>query len=110
MNHFLDLASCTTDELNELINLALELKAHWCAGGNEPILKGKTLAMVFQKPSLRTRVSFEMGMKHLGGSAIMLGPQRDWLGCARECTGCCACAFALCAGNHGSCFRPCRCS
>ena len=80
MNHFLDLASCTTDELKDLIDLALELKAHWCAGGNEPILKGKTLAMVFQKPSLRTRVSFEMGMKHLGGSAIMLGPQEIGLG------------------------------
>ena len=49
MKHFLDLASCTTDELTDLIDLALELKARWRAGGNEPILRGKTLAMVFQK-------------------------------------------------------------
>ncbi len=80
MKHFLDLASCSSDELHELIELALRLKAEWRAGGNAPILQGKTLGMIFQKPSLRTRVSFEMGMKHLGGDAIMLGPQEVGLG------------------------------
>ncbi len=80
MRHFLDLASCSTDELHELIESALRLKLEWRNGGNEPILRGKTLGMVFQKPSLRTRVSFEMGMKHLGGGAIMLGPQEIGLG------------------------------
>ena len=80
MRHFLDLASCSSDELHELIELALRLKAEWRAGGNAPILQGKTLGMIFQKPSLRTRVSFEMGMKHLGGDAIMLGPQEVGLG------------------------------
>ncbi|MYI42023.1 MAG: ornithine carbamoyltransferase [Chloroflexi bacterium] len=62
------------------MELALQLKAEWRAGGNQPILRGKTLGMIFQKPSLRTRVSFEMGMKHLGGDAIMLGPQEIGLG------------------------------
>lgn len=80
MKHFLDLASCSTDELHELIELALSLKSEWRAGGNQPRLRGKTLGMIFQKPSLRTRVSFEMGMKHLGGDAIMLGPHEIGLG------------------------------
>ena len=80
MRHFLDLASCSSDELHELIELALSLKAEWRAGGNAPILQSKTLGMIFQKPSLRTRVSFEMAMKHLGGDAIMLGPQEIGLG------------------------------
>lgn len=80
MKHFLDLASCSSDELHDLIELALSLKADWRDGGNEPTLQGKTLGMIFQKPSLRTRVSFEMAMKHLGGDAIMLGPQEIGLG------------------------------
>ncbi len=80
MKHFLDLASCSSDELHELVELALGLKAEWRDGGNEPMLRGKTLGMIFQKPSLRTRVSFEMAMRHLGGDAIMLGPQEIGLG------------------------------
>ena len=80
MKHFLDLASFTSDELRDLLDEALRLKAEWLAGGNAPILAGKTLGMIFMKPSLRTRVSFEMGMKHLGGDAIMLGPQEIGLG------------------------------
>ena len=52
----------------------------WRSGGNKPVLKGKALAMVFQKPSLRTRVSFEIGMQQLGGTALMIGPQEIGLG------------------------------
>ncbi|MYD09020.1 MAG: ornithine carbamoyltransferase [Boseongicola sp. SB0673_bin_14] len=80
MKHFLDLASLSSDELQELIDIALRLKAEWRDGGNAPCLQGKTLGMIFQKPSLRTRVSFEMAMKHLGGDAIMLGPGEIGLG------------------------------
>lgn len=80
MKHFLDLASCSTEELHALLETALLLKREWRNGGNQPLLRGKTLGMIFQKPSLRTRVSFEMAMKHLGGSAIMLGPQEIGLG------------------------------
>ncbi|RLC79411.1 MAG: ornithine carbamoyltransferase [Chloroflexi bacterium] len=80
MNHFLDLADLTPDELRGLLNLALELKKEWKAGGNHPLLKGKTLGLVFQKPSLRTRVSFEMGMIHLGGQALYLSPFEIKLG------------------------------
>jgi len=80
MKHFLDLASLSTREMEYLLQLALQLKLEWKSGGNRPVLQNKTLGMVFQKPSLRTRVSFEMAMKHLGGSAIMLGPQEIGLG------------------------------
>ena len=80
MKHFLDLASISSREVEYLIELALQLKMEWKSGGNRPVLQNKTLGMVFQKPSLRTRVSFEMAMKHLGGSAIMLGPQEIGLG------------------------------
>ena len=80
MKHFLNLADWSTRELEYLLELAISLKMEWQTGGNRPILQNKTLGMIFQKPSLRTRVSFEMAMKHLGGSAIMLGPQEVGLG------------------------------
>jgi ornithine carbamoyltransferase len=80
MRHFIDLAEWSTEDLRQLLDLAVQLKAEWRAGGNQPVLKGKALAMVFQKPSLRTRVSFEVGMQQLGGSALMIGPQEIGLG------------------------------
>lgn len=63
-----------------MIQLASHLKLEWQSGGNKPVLGGKTLGMIFQKPSLRTRVSFDVGMQHLGGHAIMMGPQEIGLG------------------------------
>jgi ornithine carbamoyltransferase len=80
MKDFLSIADVSTEELWELLRLARMLKAEWQAGGNEPILKGKVLGMIFQKPSLRTRVSFEVGMLHLGGSALYLSPNEIQLG------------------------------
>jgi len=80
MDHFLSLADLTPDQLRGLLTLAVELKKEWKADGNRPLLKGKTLGMVFQKPSLRTRVSFEMGMIHLGGQALYLSPSEIRLG------------------------------
>lgn len=80
MEHFLSLADLTPDELRGLLDLAVELKEEWKAGGNRPLLRGKTLGMIFQKPSLRTRVSFEMGMIHLGGQALYLSPFEVQLG------------------------------
>lgn len=80
MRHFLDLPSWTSKDLWQLIQLACHLKAEFQSGGNKPVLAGKLLAIVFQKPSLRTRVSFEVAMKHLGGDAIMLGPSEIGLG------------------------------
>ena len=80
MKDFLDLASWPTPDLLHLLKLAVHLKTEWQSGGNRPVLQNKILGMVFQKPSLRTRVSFEVGMQHLGGHAIMLGPQEIGLG------------------------------
>ncbi|MCW5878574.1 MAG: ornithine carbamoyltransferase [Anaerolineales bacterium] len=80
MQDFLALADLSTQEIQSLLDLAVDLKKEHAGGGNKPILQGKALAMVFQKPSLRTRVSFEMGMQHLGGHALYIGPQEIGLG------------------------------
>ncbi|MEA3309864.1 MAG: ornithine carbamoyltransferase [Chloroflexota bacterium] len=80
MKHFLSLADLTSDELQGLLDLALELKAAWQAGGNQPLLQGKVLGEIFQKPSLRTRVSFDVSMLQLGGHAIYLSPNEISLG------------------------------
>ncbi|GAB4581814.1 MAG: ornithine carbamoyltransferase [Anaerolineales bacterium] len=80
MKHFLDIENHSAEELQSLLDLAVQLKKEHKAGGNPPLLKGKALAMVFQKPSLRTRVSFEMGMQHLGGHALYLSPAEIGLG------------------------------
>lgn len=80
MKHFLTLTDWATSELWHILQLAGHLKLDWQSGGNRPVLKNKILAMIFQKPSLRTRVSFEVAMKHLGGDAIMLGPDEIGLG------------------------------
>jgi ornithine carbamoyltransferase len=80
MEHFLSLIDLTPDELHDLLKQAMNLKVERKARGNPPLLKDKTLGMVFQKPSLRTRVSFEMGMIHLGGQAIYISPFEIKLG------------------------------
>lgn len=80
MRHFLTLSDWTTRELWHIIQLAVFLKMEHQSGGNRPILQNKALGMIFQKPSLRTRVSFEMGMQHLGGHALYLSPAEIGLG------------------------------
>ncbi|MBP8000485.1 MAG: ornithine carbamoyltransferase [Chloroflexi bacterium] len=85
MKHFLSLLDFSPEELQNWLNLAHRLKQEWRTGGNRPILKGKNLALVFQKPSLRTRVSFEIGMVHLGGYAFYLSPAEIKMG-GREST------------------------
>lgn len=78
--NFLSITDYSTDELNHLFELAIDIKKKLKAGIPTPILQGKTLAMVFQKPSLRTRVSFEIGMHQLGGYAFYLSPDEIGLG------------------------------
>jgi ornithine carbamoyltransferase len=81
MKHFLSLADLSKSEFDDLMSLALDLKRERRERGrNEPLLAGKTLGMVFQKPSLRTRVSFEVGMLELGGHALYLSPNEIQLG------------------------------
>src|ERR1700720_440376 len=77
---FLDLSSLSSDEFHGLLTLAARLKAELKIGLEHPHLRGKTLAMIFQKPSLRTRITFETGMAQLGGHAIYLAPQDIGIG------------------------------
>jgi len=83
--NLVSLADLSTEEIWEILETALHLKRELRAGTRHRLLDGKTLAMVFQKPSLRTRVSFETGMWQLGGHAIYLGPDDIKLG-KRETT------------------------
>jgi len=80
MRHFLDLADWTPIEIDELLTLATDLRREWQQGGNRLLLGGQVLAMIFQKPSLRTRVSFDVAMLHLGGHALYLSPAEIALG------------------------------
>ncbi len=77
---FIAIADYSPGDLQGLLDLAISLKKEHAQGGNKPVLKGKVLAMVFQKPSLRTRVSFDMAMRHLGGDALYLSPSEIGLG------------------------------
>ncbi|MDY4137794.1 MAG: ornithine carbamoyltransferase [Eubacteriales bacterium] len=72
MKHLLKLLDLTPGEIRDLLDLADRLKADNKAGIPHPILKGKTLGMIFEKSSTRTRVSFETGMYQLGGHALFL--------------------------------------
>ena len=72
MKHLLKLKDLTKNEINEVLNLADQLKFERKNGIAHPLLAGKTLGMIFQKSSTRTRVSFETGMYQLGGSALFL--------------------------------------
>ena len=72
MKHLLKLQDLSAKEINEILNLADQLKFEKKNGIAHPLLKGKTLGMIFSKSSTRTRVSFEVGMYDLGGSALFL--------------------------------------
>ena len=74
--HFLSLLDLTPDELHGVINRAIELKQSPVSD----VFSGKVLAMIFEKSSTRTRISFEAGMAQLGGSAIFLSPRDTQLG------------------------------
>ena len=80
MKDFVTLADLSPDQVWHLLELARELKEEWRSGGNAPRLRGKVLGMIFQKPSLRTRVSFDVAMLHLGGHALYLSPNEIQLG------------------------------
>ncbi|GGO02737.1 ornithine carbamoyltransferase [Haloarcula pellucida] len=76
--HLLDVDDLTTDELSAVLARAAEIKAD--PGDYEDLLDQQTLGMIFEKPSTRTRVSFETGMTQLGGHALFLGPDDIHLG------------------------------
>ncbi len=81
MKDFLSISDYTADEIKDMLDLAMDLKKQYLKkGSNKKIFKGKVLGMIFQKPSLRTRVSFDMAMRHGGGDALYLSPNEIGLG------------------------------
>ena len=78
--HFLTLADFTADELNRVVRRGVVLKEMWRQGQRYAPLAGRTLAMIFELSSTRTRVSFEAGMHQLGGHALSLSPNDSHLG------------------------------
>jgi ornithine carbamoyltransferase len=80
MKHFLAISDLSSGEVQDLLDLAIKLKEEYSKKGNPPYFKGKVLGMIFQKPSLRTRVSFDMAMRHMGGDALYLSPNEIGLG------------------------------
>jgi ornithine carbamoyltransferase len=73
MRHLLTTADLTTAEIERIFSITEDLKTKVAKGLREPLLPGRVMALLFEKPSLRTRVSFEAGMGHLGGSTLFLG-------------------------------------
>lgn len=79
--NFLAISDFSSKEILDMLNIAIDLKKErFEKGENKPLLKGKVLGMIFQKPSLRTRVSFDMAMRHLSGDALYLSPNEIGLG------------------------------
>jgi ornithine carbamoyltransferase len=89
MRHFLDLLDLTDDDLAYLLKEAARLKAAHGRGERTPKLLGRVLGLVFEKPSLRTRVSFESAINQLGGASIFLSASEVGLG-SRESLADCA--------------------
>ncbi len=75
MKHFLSIIDCSTEQLHELLEISARLKSLHNEGRNDPCLANKTLVMLFEKPSLRTRISFQVAMTDLGGNAIYIKPE-----------------------------------
>jgi len=75
MKDFLSINDCSCEQLKELLALSSELKKLYKSGGRDLCLSGKSLAMLFEKPSLRTRMSFQAAMTELGGAAIYVKPE-----------------------------------
>ena len=80
MRHLLKLMDLSSNDINEILNLADQLKYEKKHGIEHHLLKGKTLGMIFEKSSTRTRVSFEVGMYDLGGSALFLSSKELQIG------------------------------
>src|SRR5207302_10143884 len=76
----LNFTDVSRDELQAIFGLARELKRKQKQGVRHELLRGKGMVLVFEKPSLRTRVSFEVGMAQLGGSVVFLGPTEIGMG------------------------------
>ena len=73
MRHLITIAEMSAAELERIFSITEDLKAKFESGLREPLLPGRVMALLFEKPSLRTRVSFEAAMTHLGGDSMFLG-------------------------------------
>ena len=80
MKHFLSMEDLERDEVLRLFRLTAELKSRIKAGDRATPLTGRTMALIFEKPSLRTRVTFEVGMVQLGGASVYLAAQEIGFG------------------------------
>ncbi len=78
MRHLLSLADVSAAEIQRIFDISAKLKSQLKRREEHRLLPGRVAALLFQKPSLRTRVSFEAGMAHLGGSSMMLGDDVGW--------------------------------
>ncbi len=75
MRHLVSLSDVSPAEIASIFSISEDLKSKFAHGLREPLLPGRVLALLFEKPSLRTRVSFEASMAHLGGNSIWLGEE-----------------------------------
>ena len=73
MKHLLKVSDLSREEILRIFSITEDIKTKFDKGIREPLLPGRVMALIFEKPSLRTRVSFQSGMAHLGGSSMMLG-------------------------------------
>ena len=80
VKHFLYLDRFDTKTLRDILDLAGSLKRAHADGVSKPVFAGKTLVMIFEKPSTRTRVSFQVGMQHLGGQVVVMSDAESQLG------------------------------
>ncbi|MEL6898150.1 MAG: ornithine carbamoyltransferase, partial [Planctomycetota bacterium] len=78
MKHLRSLFDVKPDELQEILQRSLSLKQDLVAGKRPAVLPRRVIGLLFEKPSLRTRVSFETGMTHLGGRSLFLGEDVGW--------------------------------
>ncbi len=83
MRNLISLADLTAAEIERIFSITEDLKSKYEAGLREPLLPGRVMALLFEKPSLRTRVSFESAMINLGGSSLFLGSETGF-GSSRE--------------------------
>lgn len=78
MRHVLSLLDLTADEIRRVLDLSTKLKADLASGKRESLFENHVVGLLFEKPSLRTRVSFETLTGHLGGNSLMLGADVGW--------------------------------
>ena len=96
LRHFLDLTDWDGDQIEALLKDAAKLKKAHARGKNRPILQGQVLGMMFEKPSLRTRVSFQSAMVHLGGGSVFLTQHEVGMGTRESLPDCARVLSELC--------------